>query len=214
MAQGPQEPRYTFRMESATPLQGAIRFATENRLPLGVVLGPSDSLCGKVKTFALKNVPAAQVFDALLSGSDYSLSVEEGVWVVRPRKLPASSGYLLHLQFDSFGGGFKTTLQGLGIILAGNIRSRLRPGEGYIGDILSSPDAEKVDPFTLENVTVEQIANHIVSLAGKGAWVLYPVPDDRQQMGNTRHLYVYGYTDDAWALADLSCVNPGERRAK
>ena len=194
-------------LQNVSPLQGVLRFAVENRIPLGVVLSPQAGLCDSTKTVTLKNVPIGRVFDGLLAGSDYGWFVEDGVFVVRPRTLPASSANMLGLKFEQFT-GMKTTIQGLGIILAGYIHGKLRPDEGYAGDILASNNAESVGPLDLRDVTVKQIANQIVSLDGKGAWILYPVPEDPARAIDARRLYVYGYSDDSRVLTELSCANP------
>jgi hypothetical protein len=125
----------------------------------------------------LKSAPINSVMEAALAGSNYVWSTEGGVIVIKPRTLPESSKYILGLKFERFT-GMETTLQGLGIILNGYIQSKLHPAEGFTGDILQSPDAEKVGPLDLTNVTVEQNANQIVSQDGKGAWILYPIHDD------------------------------------
>jgi hypothetical protein len=57
-------------------------------------------------------------------------------------------------------------------------------------------------------VTVKQIANNIVSLDGKGVWILYPIPEATSQIAAVRRLYIYGYSDDSRTIADLSCDNP------
>lgn len=193
-------------LQNVNPLQGLLRFGMENHLPLEVILSPQVSLCDSTKNISLKSVPLNSVMDAVLAGSNYVWSTEGGVLVVKPRTLPESSNYILGLKFERFT-GMKTTIQGLGIILVGYIRSKLLPTEGFAGDILQSPDAEQVGPLDLTNVTVEQIANQIVSQDGKGAWILYPIPEDISQASAVRRLYVYGYSDDSHAIGNLSCAN-------
>jgi hypothetical protein len=198
---------FSFNTKDTCLLQGLLKFGSDNQLPLGIVLQPGESLCRIKKSVNLKEMQAGQVIESILDGSDYGASEVDGVWVITPRSMPAGSSYLLNIHLEQFG-TMRTTVQGLGIILAGYIRARLRPNEGYAGNILASTRAENVEPFTLQNVTVEQTANHIITLAGKGVWILYPVPSDRREMTAARHLYTYGYQDDAGAIARLSCSRP------
>ena len=197
---------FSFDMKDSSLLQGLLKFGSENQLPIGIVLQPGDSLCRTTRSLSIKDAPAGQIIEKLLEGSDYVAEKKRGVWTIMPRKMPTGSSYLLNIRMEQFG-TMRTTVQGLGIILAGYIRARLRPNEGYAGDIVSSTSAENVEPFTLHNVTVEEAANHIATLASKGLWILYPVPDHPSET-SARHLYVYGYQDDAGVISALSCKNP------
>lgn len=197
---------FSFDMKNSSLLQGLLKFGSENQLPLGIVLQPGDLLCRTTRSLSIKEAPAGQIIEKILEGSDYVAENKRGVWTVMPRNIPAGSSYLLNTRMEQFG-TMRTTLQGLGIILAGYIRAHLRPNEGYAGDIVSSTTAENVEPFTLHNVTVEETANHIVTLAGKGIWILYAVPDNPREVV-ARHLYIYGYKDDVGVIEGLSCKNP------
>jgi hypothetical protein len=194
-------------MQDVNSLQGILRFGTENHVPVGIILNSQVSLCNSSRKVSLKSASIGSVMDTLLVASEYVWSIDDGVLMVRPRNLPESSSYVLNLKFERFT-GMKSTIQGLGIILNGYIYGKLRPTEGYAGDILQSPDSEQVGPLDLSNATVTQIANHIVSLDGKGVWVLYPIPENTSQIAAVRRLFIYGYSDDSRTIADLSCDNP------
>ncbi len=196
---------FTVNLTNITPMQGLVRFGTENHVPIGIVVGPSTGLCSPLRNIDLANAPAERVLDTLIPGPEYVWSNEGGVFVIKPRTLPENSQFLLQLRFDHFG-TLRTTIQGLGIILAARIRGLLHPSEGFAGNILSSPDAEQVNPIKLENATVEEIANHIVLQASKGLWILYRVPKEPLQIA--QHIFTYGYSDDAGILSNLSCSNP------
>jgi len=207
--QAGSRPRDLFNvsLQNVNSLQGVLKFATENRVPIGIILNSQISLCNSSRNVSLKSVRIGSVLDTLLAGSDYVWSIDNGVFLVKPRNLQESSNYVMDLKFERFT-GMKSTIQGLGIILAGYIQGELRPREGYAGDILQSTDSEQVGPLDLTNVTVKQIANNIVSLDGKGVWVLYPIPENTSQIAAVRRLYIYGYSDDSRTIADLSCDNP------
>lgn len=198
---------FNVSMQNINSLQGVLRFGTESHVPVGIILNSQISLCNSPRNVSLQSASIGSVMDALLVSSEYVWSIEDGVLIVKPGNLPKTSSYVLNLKFERFT-GMKTTIQGLGIILNGNIRGKLRPTEGYAGDILQSTDSELVGPLDLSNVTVAQIANHIVSLKGKGVWILYPIPENTSQIAAVRRLYIYGYSDDSRTIADLSCANP------
>ena len=201
------QPRlFTVSMTNITPLQGLARFGTENHVPIGIVAESPSGLCRPLRNIDLANAPVERVLDALIPGPDYVWSNEGGVFVIKPRTVPESSQFLLQLRFDRFG-TMKTTFQGLGLILALRIRGLLQSSTGIAGDILSSTNAEEVNPMILENVTVEEVANRIVLQASKGLWILYPVPTESQQIGDVQQIYTYGYADDAETLSNLPCPN-------
>jgi len=97
---------------------------------------------------------------------------------------------------------------GLGIVLAGQILARLGLTQGYAGTITSAIEADEIPPFRLHNVTVEQIANHIVTLQNRGAWILYPPGRTMKEKAEDAHLRIYGYKDDLRALEAESCPAP------
>lgn len=194
---------FSVDLHNVTSLQGLIGFSVQNRIAIGIVLTPKPGLCGTLKRLALTNVTVRRIMDGLLNHSGYTWSYDNGVFVIRPRSIPASSEHILRLRYPVFKSS-ETTFQGLGITLSGSILSTLEPDAGYAASVLSSSESRKVKPFTLENVTVEQIADYIVGLDGKGAWILAPDPYDAIK-GGKNGLRIYGYEDDARALKGLSC---------
>jgi hypothetical protein len=201
---------YDLTVQNTTALAATIQFAAENAIPAGIIVGPEQKLCAKLRTLDFKQRSLDHIMNDILSNSDYMWRMETGVLMVRPRQMTGGANYLLHLKFPRFSAP-RTTIQGIGIILAGYIHASLRPGEGFAGSIPSSSDAKK-GTLDLTDVTVEQIANRAVLLPGKGLWILYPVPDDPRKMGDARRLYIYGY-DDWRVLPTLSCSNPNDSAA-
>ena len=193
---------FSIDYQNTTALQALIDFSVRNQIPIGIVLVSDSGLCAPRERLAMKNAPAEKIMDSLLVNSGYAWSNNDGVFVIKPKVVPETSDRVLRLKYPRFK-STATTLQGLGIVLSGLIRSSLESG-GYATSILSSSDSTTVKPFTLENVTVEEIANYIVRLNGKGAWILEPNPYESGQVKKGR-LQIYGYGDDAGSLKSLSC---------
>jgi len=99
----------------------------------------------------------------------------------------------------------RTTIQGLGVLLANRITVILHPGQGYVGHISSSLEAETIPPFNLRDVTVEEAANFIVSRGAKGVWILYPTSEAEVSVRT------FGYKDDASVLSNTGCVGDGRQ---
>jgi hypothetical protein len=187
---------------SQSVLQLLIQLGLQEHTPLGIVLDGTGKLCSLPKGMTIKDVTVEQLLNTLLSGSGYMWLVKDGVIEVAPRQMPNSAQQVLNVTFDHFG-SMKTTIQGMGIVLGGQIFSHFHPEQGVAGEILSSIDAETVPDFTLLNVSTEQILNHLVSTGSKGAWILSPPAEGSKETYD--RLNTYGYKDDAWALGRVPC---------
>lgn len=189
----------------ASILAAVVKLGSESHVPLGIVLGAGkpEKLCEEHKRFTLQSRPMSEFLDSLLAQSDYVWVLESGVIVIRPDHLSHQISQVLSMKFDRFG-GMQTTMQGLGVILSGWIYSQLHPGAGVAGDILSSPDAQQFPEFKVQDASVEQILNRIVSLGDKGMWLL------QMRQGSDHKsdidLHTYSYKDDAHVLQTL-CIS-------
>jgi hypothetical protein len=183
-------------------LGGLVKLGSDTHTPIGIVLdaGKPDKFCGQNRKVTVRDKPVADVLDDLLTQSNYVWSLDGGVIVIRPAHVSDQAGRVLNIKFDRFG-GMQTTMQGLGIILAGWIYSRLHPGAGVAGDILSSPDAEQYPQLGMRNASAEEILNQIVSLGSKGIW-LFRLSQNFEHNKNV-DIYTYSYKDDAHALQTI-----------
>jgi hypothetical protein len=203
--QPPPDPQQEIRFDSrgGDILHGLLRLASERHLAMGMVLETSGKLCDRPRSSHFDDATLAEVIDGLLAGSGNKWFLRNGALEVRPNHVAEPETRILDMRFDVFN-GMNTTIQGLGVILAGYVQSRLSGGGGIAGDILSSPDSEVIPPFTLRNVSVEQIADYIVSKGTKGAWLLYSPGSDGKHPPRF-DLRTYGYKDDLGVLKRVTC---------
>lgn len=195
---------FSIEAHNTTSLQALMDFSAQNHVPLGIVLADHPSLCIPQTKLVLKNVTLEKILDTLLLHSGYTWSSRHGVYLIKPDLAAEQAGGILQLKYSRFE-SMETTMQGLGVVLSGYIQSRLEPDKGFAGNILSSTQSTTVKPFRLENVTVEQIANYIVSLDEKGVWILRTAPEG-QSPAEKVALKIYGYKDDAAILAHMGCA--------
>ena len=179
------------------------KLGNDRRIPIGIVLekGNPHQLCEENRQVSIRDRPISKLVNELLARSNYVWSVNNGVIVIRPAHVTDEVNRVLSIKFDSFGGG-QTTMQGLGILLSTWVNWRLHPeAKGYLGDILSSPDADQFPHFEVRDATVEQTLNKIVSLGSKGMW-LFELDKD---FGHNRNVdfHTYSYKDDANALLSI-----------
>jgi len=193
----------SFDTHGQNTMHSLVQLASQERIPLGIIVD-RDTLCKQPQSVHFAELAFADVVRSLLVDSGNTWFINNGVLEVRPTHTPEPATQILSIRFDEFN-ALSTTVQGLGIILSGYIRSRLYPGQGYAGDILSSSDSEKVASFTLHNVSAEDIANAIVSRASKGVWILYAAFDGKEKLPRHIALRTYSYRDDAKILQDIPC---------
>jgi hypothetical protein len=183
-------------------LKVLIQLGVQQHIAIGIVLDANRTLCKQDKTVVEQKIPIGNLITNLLSGSNSKWSITGGVIVVKPADVPIPLKEILMMRFDRFT-SIATTMQGMGIVLCGYIYGRLHPTAGYAGDILSSPNAERIPPFTLVDISAEQVLNHIVSHGHRGAWILgLPETSAYEHCGG---LKIYSYADDMMALAAMSC---------
>jgi len=181
-----------------TPLQGILRIAAENRIPVGIVLGTHPLLCGSRKDFNIREAGAWDAFEEVVAGTGYEVTFEDGVFVIRAPDTTAHELELLDHQFGRFR-TTKDTISGAGGLLAGYILT-VEGASGFGGDNLFSPD-EPTFTIDMQGATAEQIANRIVTSGGKGVWVFRPTPQ-----GSTTTLairaFAYGWEKSELDQAD------------
>jgi hypothetical protein len=200
--------KVSFPLTGQDILRALIRLGSQERIPLGIVLDTSGDLCQEHINLSVANGTVDELLNRILSGSSHTWLIKDGVIGVRPRLVSKTANQVLNVNFDEYNSGIKTTAQGLGIVLAGQILARLGLTQGYAGTITSAIEADEIPPFRLHNVTVEQIANHIVTLQNRGAWILYPPGRTMKEKAEDAHLRIYGYKDDLRALEAESCPAP------
>ena len=185
------------------------KFGTEAHIPIGIVFETNKPhrLCEENRQVTERSRPISEFLDALLARSDYTWSVEDGVIVVHPTHVADQLSRVLNIKFKEFG-SLKPppiTMQGSGIILANWVYGRLHPEvKGFAGSILSSPDAEQFSNFYVQNASVEQILNGIVSLGSKGMW-FFRLSQDFERKKDI-NLHTYSYKGDANAIQTICSV--------
>ncbi len=196
----PQKQTVSISVDTSV-LAALVKLGSYTHAPIGIVLdaGKPEKLCEEHRQISVQDRPMSEFLDELLTQSNYVWSLDGGVIVIRPAHLSDQVSRVLNMKFDKFG-GMQTTMQGLGIILTGWIYSRLHPGAGSAGDILSSPDAEQFSMDT-RNASVEQILNQIVLLGSKGIWLFWL----RQDFEHNKDidLHTDSYKDDVGILPTI-----------
>jgi hypothetical protein len=169
----------TFESHNEIALYSFLRFAAENKVPLGLIL-TDDQLCKKKTEITSEGESVSTIMRRLVSQvNGYQWMPEDGVLLVEPQLIPQSTTQLLNTIVTRFAAP-RTTLKGLGLFLIIDVRAQLHPSPGgTAGSLSRSPDTPMVGPLEMRNVTVEQALNEIIKMVSGGSWIVYPTPDDR-----------------------------------
>jgi len=200
------EPPQELQPQTATrtpALQAILRLGQTAQQPVGIILG-DDSLCRyRVNMSATKDAFPGLVDRILAQVSGYRWSLRDGVAIMQPNSLLPDTAKLLALTIPRYGAP-RSTLVEHAAFLNMDIRALLRPNEGTLGDILSSPDEAKTGPIELRDLTVEQILNYLVKQGKGGAWLLFPVPGTYHPVAD-QFVQLVSYQDTTGRLERVSC---------
>jgi hypothetical protein len=203
------EPQYNlvnkFESHGETALQALLRLGTETRTPLGLVQN-GRRLCESKTDISIAGESVGSIVDRLASPIGYAWSVENGVVVIKPRTPSISTLQLLNTSIPRFAAP-RTTLEGLGVFLAIDVRAVFHPERGSAGSLSRSPDATLVGPLEINNITVEQALNVIVTQATSGGWILHPVPDDYRNAADSKFIDIIDYgLNPMPTIQNLTCA--------
>lgn len=196
--------RVSFTAVDQSIVNALIQLGSQEHIPIGIVLQKADRMCIQHKSVNTVNTTAAQIVSMLLDGTDDTFLRKGNVIEVRPKQISERTAAILKMRYKEYS-SITTTMHGLGVILSARIYGRLHPNQGYAGSILDSVDAEKLPAFKLENVSVEDIADYIVSLGSKGIWILYQSAETQQGPDDHVQLKTYSYVNDKTALLTEPC---------
>lgn len=185
-AGGPTEPQKTThpRLSEDTIIrvggagktfQNLLTIAQQNRIPLGVVVGPgrSEAICERSLSLEPGDRKVSDLIAAVRSSTPgYEAQIASGVLEIRPEKLQVGVSTFLDLHITRFESHPKPHV-GLGSSLWMAIRGVIAPGKGTDTETLVSLDAEKVPGLTLTDQSVHSILDTIASAGSGGIWVLH-----------------------------------------
>lgn len=184
-------------------LQVILQLGQTAQQPVGVILG-DDSLCRyTVNVSATKDGFPRLMDRVLVQAPGYRWSLRDGVAIAQPNAPPPDTATLLALTIPRYRAPRSTMVEHT-VFLNMDIRAVLRPKEGTLGDILSSPDEERTGPVELRDLSVEQILNYLVKQGKGGAWILFPVPKDYRKAGQ-QFAQLVSYKDPTGRLERASC---------
>lgn len=195
-----KEGRVTYESGPATPLSLVLAIGIGNSAPLGLVLGKEPLLCERSRPIKLQNATIQEALTVAVEGTGYTVSLQNGVYVITAPDVTEHEALLLGHRFPWFSGAF--TMEGLGQLLGGYI-TEADGAKGFILDVISSPEEKALSTGVIKDATTEEIANRIVLLGNKGAWIFRPTPAPPSGIRNP--IQIFEYVRDDELLRQTTC---------
>lgn len=198
----------SFIRSEVTPFRGLIEISRDNKIPIGIVVGKSNSLCTKPEDVDITNTTVKDALEKIVVGTQYQIDDDGGVFIVAPQDISLLQKRILTLRIHEFSPP-SASMHVLGAFLAIQAENYLHPSGGVGGVIPHSVIAKRLEVPKMYNATTEEIANQLVSQDGNGIWIM-PYIEDSQgtETGKTSSslfLNVYSYDDDSMSISALSC---------
>ena len=170
----------TFACEDATALELIESIGRQTRIPIGIVLGEDDARLSKTRrNYQLFRVDAKSALTEAVVGTGYSVSESDAGFLLTAGDLTSRQREVLRQELVDFRAGPDTPMVQLGTQLSMWLQAAIDPSRGFAASIGGSTNDERFTLQTLPPLTVQQIADGIVSLGSKGMWILTTDPFQR-----------------------------------
>jgi hypothetical protein len=187
---------------SRTALNTVLKISLENRIPLGIIFGTQPLLCAERAPGQIRAANFSDAFSQAIAGTGYTVTVENNVYVLTGPDTTPHEMSLLNYRFERFS-ATDSTMNHAGALLNGYIMTVAEGAPAFAVDTMESRSAKKFN-VKMQSATTSQIADHIVSLGGKGIWVFRPVKATSPP-GGEPSIRIYGYEDNTSDLERLTC---------
>ncbi len=199
----PIDSSISLELQKSPTLTAILRLASEQKAPLGIIYGASPALCSAPKRISIRASNLEEAFSQVLTGTGYKVSVENGVYIISAPDVTDKERNVLNFRFDRFS-ATDSTMSESGKLLKGYIATVVGGSGGFVLNTLSNDSSERIDVH-LRNSSTKEIADHIVSLKGKGLWIFGPPSFPETATGSETPLQIYSYTEDSKAIDHLGC---------
>ena len=170
----------TFACRDATALELIESIGRQTRIPIGIVLGEDDARLSKTRRdYRLLGVDAKSALAQAVVGTGYSVSESDAGFLLTAGDLTSRQREVLIQELVDFRAGSEAPMVELGSQLTMWLQAAIGHPAGFAGSILYSTNDERFTLQKLPPLTVQQIADGIVSLGSKGMWILTTDPVQR-----------------------------------
>lgn len=188
-----QARKITYSSTQSNPLSSLIAIASAHQIPLGLILGQKPLLCAAPRSVNVHDADALIVLAEVVKGTGYTISLENGVYIVTAPDVSERQKVILSHRFSSF--TTSSRMDATAQYLNGMIAEAVDGAKGFVLNIISTPGEKTVTTGTMENTTSKEVANRVAVQGNNGVWIMEP----------SGAFQIFDYGRDAGWQAQLTC---------
>lgn len=183
----------------------ALSLASENRLPLGIVLngGSEDPICQA--NISVPNEVTIKSFVTAVNNElpQYRASLVNGVLLILPLQMSRPTAELLNLRLDFKSRSMPHKLMVSGVWMF--VRAILAPAQATVGGGMVSSAAENAPEIDLVGQSLENILNTIAQKGSGAVWIFRSSLVTRLDQSTPRPFEMYAYNGEKDRIEALKC---------
>jgi hypothetical protein len=172
--------------------------------PIGIIVGKDyGRLCRLSGSFDFKGSDPRDALRKVAEQAGYTLTGESGPQVLIASDIAPWQQDVLNYKLTASPGIKNETMAYMGTVLTGWIQMAIAK-RGFAGSVLSSLTDRQLSLPPMRSVSIQEIADRIVSLDEGGIWIMKPTvknPEDPKDV----EIEVISYRDRPDASAQITC---------
>ncbi|MES2219761.1 MAG: hypothetical protein V4587_02205 [Acidobacteriota bacterium] len=196
-------PRVTLAM-SGSPLAAINAIGRQARLPIGIVVGKDyGRLCRLSGSFDFQGSDARDALRKVAERAGYTLTEHRGVEVLLASDIAPWQRDVLNYKLTAYPGMKNETMAYMGVMLTEWMQAAF-DAHGFAGSVLGSLTDRPLSLPAMRSVSIQEIADRVVSLDEGGMWIMKPTvakPEGAKDV----EIEVISYHDRPDASSQISC---------
>jgi hypothetical protein len=174
-------------------------------LPIGIIVGKDyGRLCRLSGSFDFKGSDARDALRKVVEHAGYTLTEDGGAQVLTAPGLASWQQDVLNYKLTASPGIKNETMAYMGVMLTGWIQSTIGQGHGFVGSVLGSLTDGQLSLPPMRSVSIQEIADRIVSLDEGGIWIMKPTVKNPEGPKDVE-IEVISYRDRPNASSPITC---------
>jgi len=174
-------------------------------LPIGIIVGKDyGRLCRLSGSFDFKGSDPRDALRKVAEHAGYTLTEDGGAQVLTAPDLAPWQQEVLNYRVTAFPGLKNETMAYMGMMLTGWIQTTIGQGHGFAGSVLGSLTDRQLSLPPMRSVSIQEIADRIVSLDDGGIWIMKPTVNNPEGPKDVE-IEVISYRDRPDASAQITC---------
>ena len=178
-------------------------------LPIGIIVGMDyGRLCRLSGSFDFKGSDPRDALRKVAEHAGYTLTEDSGAQVLTAPDLAPWQQDVLNYRVTAFPGMKNKTMAYMGMMLTGWIQTEINKVSGFAGDLPGSLTDRQLSLPPMRSVSIQEIADRIVSLDEGGIWMMKPTVENPESPKEVE-IEVISYHDRPNVSSQITCGPPG-----